>query len=91
MDPSMTWLLFLLLLHRGWQQGVLLPVLGILVPVYLFPWLIALWRAHPQSVPILLLTLFLGWTGLGWVVALIWSAWHFEGTSLQSGLEGEGL
>ena len=45
---------------------------------YLFPIGIAAIRRHPQFVPLLLLNLFLGWTFLGWLAALIWSCWGFQ-------------
>jgi hypothetical protein len=41
--------------------------------LYFLPALIALLRSHQNFVPILLLNLFLGWTVLGWIVALVWS------------------
>lgn len=41
---------------------------------YFLPTLIAAGRAHHNGVAILLLNLLLGWTLLGWVAALIWSA-----------------
>ena len=46
-------------------------VLGILV--YFIPTFIANKKNHTQKTPILLLNIFLGWTFLGWVGALIWA------------------
>ena len=40
---------------------------------YLIPWSIAFARRHNQQVPIFLINLFLGWTLIGWVGALIWA------------------
>jgi len=40
--------------------------------VYFAPVLIANSREHRNNAAIFVLTLFLGWTILGWVVALIW-------------------
>ncbi|SDL97920.1 Superinfection immunity protein [Maricaulis salignorans] len=37
------------------------------------PTLIALLRGHDNSFAIFLTNLLLGWTGIGWLVALIWS------------------
>jgi Superinfection immunity protein len=37
------------------------------------PRLIALWRRHRQTLAIFILNLFLGWTLLGWVDALVWA------------------
>ena len=37
------------------------------------PTLIALLRGHDNSFAIFLTNLLLGWTGIGWLIALIWS------------------
>ena len=42
--------------------------------IYFFPYLIAVGRDHHQRTAIGLLNLLLGWTMLGWIIALIWSA-----------------
>jgi Superinfection immunity protein len=42
--------------------------------IYFLPTIVAMSRQHPAQVSILLLNLFLGWTLLGWVAALVWSA-----------------
>lgn len=44
------------------------------VLAYLAPAMIAGYRHHPNATPILLVNVFLGWTFLGWVAALVWSA-----------------
>lgn len=44
------------------------------VAMYLLPTIIAMGRSHQNKVSIFLLNLILGWTLIGWVVALIWSA-----------------
>lgn len=44
-----------------------------LLIVYFVPWLTAWGRGHRQMVSIFALNLFLGWTLLGWVVALVWA------------------
>ena len=51
------------------------PVLaGVCVlALYLLPSLIAYGRGHQRTVAILLFNLLLGWTFLGWALALIWS------------------
>lgn len=43
------------------------------VGVYFLPPLIALSRGHHQALAIFVLTVFLGWTVLGWCAALVWS------------------
>ncbi len=40
---------------------------------YLLPSIAAFWRHRPNSLAILVLNVFLGWTFIGWVVALIWA------------------
>jgi hypothetical protein len=47
------------------------PLLGVLVlALYLLPWLIAAQRGHPNTASIAVINIFLGWTFVGWVVAL---------------------
>lgn len=46
----------------------------IIFAAYFFPTFIAAVRVHPNALPIFLLNLSLGWTFLGWIGALIWSA-----------------
>jgi hypothetical protein len=48
----------------------------VMVWIYLLPALLAEQRRHRNLVAILLLNLFLGWTFLGWVGALIWSIYR---------------
>lgn len=42
--------------------------------VYFMPSLNARHRRHPNFNSILLLNLFLGWTLIGWVISIVWSA-----------------
>ncbi|WP_417787737.1 superinfection immunity protein [Stutzerimonas xanthomarina] len=53
--------------------GVSLGMLAVLVIIYFVPTFISSIRNHPNAVAITLLNLFLGWTLIGWVVALVWS------------------
>ena len=47
---------------------------GLVGLVFTFvPVMIAAARGHPNTVPIALVCFFLGWTGIGWIGALIWS------------------
>lgn len=48
-------------------------ILAILLFPYFAPAIITLMRSHHQRWAILAPNLFLGWTFLGWVAALIWS------------------
>lgn len=41
--------------------------------LYFLPTIVANQRKHRQYAAILTLNLLLGWTGLGWIIALIWS------------------
>jgi hypothetical protein len=41
--------------------------------VYFLPTWVAFGRGAKNSAGILILNLFLGWMGLGWLIALIWS------------------
>jgi Superinfection immunity protein len=73
-------LLFALLLIVGFKtnnlEGALVLIFGIAASfaIYFLPTIIAMARSHPATVPLFLLNLFLGWTLLGWVAALVWSA-----------------
>lgn len=52
----------------GWEEYLIFAVL------YFLPSMIALGRKHHNCAAIVLLNLFLGWTALGWIAALVWSA-----------------
>ncbi len=41
--------------------------------IYFLPWFIANDRKHPNASAIGILNLLLGWTFLGWVIALVWA------------------
>ena len=45
----------------------------IIMASYFLPTIIALLRRQPNALAIFLLNFFLGWTFIGWVVALVWS------------------
>jgi len=47
---------------------------ALIVGAYLLPGIVASVRHHHNAGAIWLTSLLLGWTGFGWVVALIWSA-----------------
>ena len=58
------------------SNGVLVPiVLGIIIGivVYFIPSYVAHQNNHIQKTPILILNIFLGWTFIGWLIALIWA------------------
>lgn len=43
------------------------------VAAYFVPFLVAMLRNHHQTHAIFALNLLLGWSGIGWIAALIWS------------------
>jgi hypothetical protein len=47
--------------------------LALILGVYFLPGIVARVRDHHQENAIVLLNLFLGWTLLGWVIALVWA------------------
>lgn len=47
---------------------------------YILPGLIAVFRGHPNSTPIVVIIILLGWTGIGWIVALVWSLTAIDST-----------
>lgn len=53
------------------MDGLLLIAFAILA--YFLPTIIASLRGHHNDVAIFVLNLLLGWTLLGWVIALVWS------------------
>ena len=46
---------------------------GLMIACWLLPGIIASKRNHPKKIPIWYLTAFLGWTGIGWIPAIIWA------------------
>lgn len=45
----------------------------ILFPIYFLPCIVATVRKHRQQLAIFMVNLLLGWTFLGWVVAMVWA------------------
>jgi hypothetical protein len=52
-----------------------LTVAGLVVAavVYLLPAIVAHKRRHPQQLAITVLTVLLGWSVLGWIIAMVWA------------------
>jgi hypothetical protein len=50
-----------------------LPIFGFGFVLYFLPAVLAFARNKRDTVSILLLNLFLGWTFIGWVIALVWA------------------
>jgi hypothetical protein len=50
------------------------PSFGLVATLlYFLPSIVAFIRGHHSRLGIFLLNFFLGWSGLGWIIALIWS------------------
>jgi len=56
-----------------WIGTLGLGTLIVMLFFYFLPTMIALARQHHNGLAIFVLNLLLGWTFLGWVIALIWS------------------
>ena len=57
-----------------YNLGALGMILAVLIfGAYFLPTLIAFLRNHKNKLAIFFLNILLGWTGIGWVVALVWS------------------
>src|SRR6185437_8273552 len=59
--------------HGGWLWGLGWGFTFLLLFPYFLPTIVAVLRRKASSLGIFLLNLFLGWTFIGWVVALIWA------------------
>jgi hypothetical protein len=55
------------------MDGSALVVLALVLLIYFVPWIVAHNRDHPSTGGIVALNLLLGWTFLGWVIALVWA------------------
>lgn len=47
--------------------------IGLVFIIYFLPAVVACARGHQNALAVFVLTLFLGWTLLGWVLALVWA------------------
>lgn len=59
-----------------------------LAVLYLVPLACAIWRGHPKGMQIIALNVILGWTGIGWIAALIWA---FTGPGWRARRGGGGV
>ena len=55
-----------------------LLIIGLFLLFYFLPFLVSNHRGHHQQWAIFVLNLFLGWTFIGWVVALVWAMTKVE-------------
>jgi hypothetical protein len=53
--------------------AIFLPFFGFGFVMYFLPSIIAFARSKRDTTAILMLNFFLGWTMIGWVVALVWA------------------
>ena len=60
----------------GWTLAILF---------YFAPWLIAMFRNHHNRSAIAVLNLLLGWTLLGWIIALVWACTATHEDASRSG------
>ena len=51
----------------------LFPFFGLPIVMYFLPSIIALARSKRDTLAIFMLNLFLGWSVIGWIVALVWA------------------
>lgn len=51
----------------------ILAFVAVFVVLWLLPGILASRKKHPDAWAIWLVTIFLGWSALGWVVALVWA------------------
>jgi hypothetical protein len=56
------------------MEAVIVLLLLLAFATYLLPTIIAVVRNHPNALAIYLINLFFGWTLVGWIGTLIWSA-----------------
>lgn len=50
-----------------------LLILLVMLAIYLFPTIVASGRGHRSAGAVFALNLLLGWTFVGWVIALVWA------------------
>lgn len=52
---------------------IMLPLTLIMLAIFFLPIIIAVRKHHPNTLGIVLIDIFLGWSILGWLGALIWA------------------
>jgi hypothetical protein len=76
--PTAGWLIAGLLMlgivvWLGTLPHAVAGLIGAGLLLYFLPWFVAWNRQHPSLVAIFVLNLFVGWTFIGWLIALVWS------------------
>jgi hypothetical protein len=61
------------------EVGITIIVVTISLFLYFLPSAVSSARDHHNHLAIFMLTLFLGWTLLGWVLSLVWACTRTEG------------
>ncbi|WP_256807780.1 superinfection immunity protein [Bradyrhizobium sp. Bra64] len=60
-------------MENGGSAFLGLMIIGLVIAAYFMPAIVASNRGHQNTAAIVVLNIFLGWTLLGWVVALVWA------------------
>ena len=66
-------LIVILRVWKGWDFTLRVLMWLALTAMYVAPAVVAIWRRHPARARIIAVNLLSGWTGVGWIVALVWS------------------
>ena len=61
-----------------WACVTIIIVVLLGIALYFLPTIIAVSRGHKYKVVIMVLNGLGGWTGICWVIALVWSVWPKE-------------
>jgi len=67
----------------GWIGTLGFGAMFTMLLLYFLPTVIVLARRHQDGLAIFMLNLLLGWTALGWIVALIWSLTEVRNSNNQ--------
>ncbi len=57
----------------AFEVFLVILVLCVVLYLYFIPFVIAYARRHKYTKTVFLLNLLFGWTGLGWIILLVWS------------------
>lgn len=63
-------------MHTAGDATMGFVLLGFMALLYFIPAMVAYSKGHRNKLGVLFLNFFLGWSLIGWVVALIWSVWN---------------
>ena len=72
---------------KGISAGLHLAGFAFMILCWLLPGIIASKRSHPKKIPIWFLTVFLGWTGIGCIPAMIRACWRIPKPKPPTDLE----